>query len=46
MPFHLTLNTTLLFAAIFLIIGFFGATLSGLQIKKVQPLQAIQQGEI
>lgn len=46
MPFHLTLETTFDFAAIFLIIGFIGATLSGLQIKKIQPLQAIQQGEM
>lgn len=46
MPFHLTLDTTLLFAVIFLVIGFIGATLSGLQIKKIQPLQAIQQGEM
>ncbi|MEK4628579.1 MAG: ABC transporter permease [Solibacillus sp.] len=46
MPFYLTLNTTLLFAGVFLVIGFIGATVSGLQIKKIQPLQAIQQGEI
>ena len=46
MPFHLTLATTSQLAIVFLVIGFIGATLSGIQIKKVQPLQAIQQGEI
>jgi len=46
MPFHLTLATTGQLAVIFFIIGFLGATLSGLQIKNVQPLQAIQQGEV
>ncbi|WP_338452989.1 ABC transporter permease [Niallia oryzisoli] len=46
MPFHLTFETTVQLSVIFLIIGFIGATLSGLQIKKIEPLQAIQQGEI
>lgn len=46
MPFHLTLETTGQLAVIFFIIGFLGATLSGFQIKHVQPLQAIQQGEV
>lgn len=46
MPFDLPLETSALLAVIFLIIGFIGATLSGLQIKKIQPLQAIQQGEV
>ncbi|MFF2755258.1 ABC transporter permease [Psychrobacillus sp. NPDC058041] len=46
MPFSLTLETTIQLSIIFLIIGFIGATLSGLQIKKVEPLQAIQQGEV
>src|SRR5690625_100254 len=46
MPFHLTLAATGQLAIVFLIIGFIGATLSGIQIKKVQPLQAIQQGEM
>ena len=46
MPFSLTLETTVQLSVIFLIIGFIGATLSGLQIKKVEPLQAIQQGEV
>ncbi|OCA92904.1 ABC transporter permease [Pseudobacillus wudalianchiensis] len=46
MPFHLTLETTLQLSVIFLVIGFIGATLSGVQIKKVEPLQAIQQGEV
>lgn len=46
MPFHLTLATTGQLAIVFLIIGFIGATLSGIQIKKIQPLQAIQQGEM
>ena len=45
MPFTLTIGTTTQLSMVFLIIGFIGATLSGLQIKKVEPLQAIQQGE-
>lgn len=46
MPFSLTLQTTLTLSAVFLVIGFIGATISGFQIKKVEPLQAIQQGEM
>ncbi|GAB6991075.1 ABC transporter permease [Paenibacillus pini] len=46
MPFSLTLATTIELSIIFVIIGFIGATLSGIQIKKVEPLQAIQQGEM
>ncbi len=45
MPFTLTFGTTTQLSIVFLIIGFIGATLSGLQIKKIEPLQAIQQGE-
>lgn len=45
MPFSLTLMTTIQLSILFLVIGFVGATLSGLQIKKVEPLQAIQQGD-
>ncbi|MDR7239229.1 ABC transporter permease [Neobacillus drentensis] len=46
MPFHLPAETTVQLSIVFLIIGFIGATLSGMQIKKVEPLQAIQQGEV
>jgi putative ABC transport system permease protein len=46
MPFSLTTTTTVQLSLVFLIIGFIGATLSGLQIKKIEPLQAIQQGEV
>lgn len=46
MPFSLTVATTAQLSIVFFIIGFIGATISGLQIKKVQPLQAIQQGEV
>ncbi|WP_226530610.1 ABC transporter permease [Metabacillus niabensis] len=46
MPFTLTMVTTAQLSLVFLVIGFVGATLSGIQIKKVEPLQAIQQGEI
>lgn len=45
MPFSLTPLTTVQLSLIFLVIGFIGATLSGIQIKKVEPLHAIQQGE-
>lgn len=46
MPFSLTAVTTVQLSIVFLLIGFVGATLSGIQIKKVEPLQAIQQGEV
>ncbi|EPD50556.1 ABC transporter permease [Paenisporosarcina sp. FSL H8-0542] len=46
MPFSLTIQTTVQLSLIFVFIGFIGATLSGIQIKKVEPLQAIQQGEV
>lgn len=46
MPFSLTAVTTVQLSIVFLVIGFVGATLSGIQIKKVEPLQAIQQGEV
>src|SRR5690625_3391653 len=46
MPFNLTLETTGQLAIVFVVIGFIGATLSGIQIKKIQPLQAIKQGEM
>ncbi|MCJ8012109.1 ABC transporter permease [Paenibacillus sp. KQZ6P-2] len=46
MPFSLTLNGTILLSVLFLVIGFIGATLSGMQIRKVEPLQAIQQGDM
>ncbi|MFJ8515803.1 ABC transporter permease [Lysinibacillus xylanilyticus] len=45
MPFTLTIATTMQLSIVFLIIGFIGATISGLQIRKIEPLQAIQQGE-
>lgn len=45
MPFYLTFETTAQLSIVFLIIGFIGSTLSGIQIKKIEPLQAIQQGE-
>jgi len=46
MPFSLTATVTIQLSIVFLVIGFIGATLSGIQIKKVEPLQAIQQGEV
>ncbi|WP_368901000.1 ABC transporter permease [Oceanobacillus oncorhynchi] len=46
MPFHLTWQATGLLSLVFIIIGFIGATLSGIQIKRVEPMQAIQQGEM
>lgn len=46
MPYHLSLYTTIQLSIVFFIIGFIGATLSGLQIKNVGPLQAIQQGDV
>ncbi|QJD85624.1 ABC transporter permease [Cohnella herbarum] len=46
MPFSLTMGTTIQLSILFIIIGFIGASLSGLQIRKVEPLQAIQQGDV
>ena len=46
MPFSLTLETTTQLSMVFLVIGFIGATLSGFQIRNIEPLQAIQQGEV
>ncbi|WP_153732829.1 ABC transporter permease [Sporosarcina obsidiansis] len=46
MPFHLTLDTVLMLSGVFVVVGFIGATISGFQIKKIEPLQAIQQGEM
>ncbi|WP_404467022.1 ABC transporter permease [Planococcus rifietoensis] len=45
MPFYLPITVTLQLSAVFFAIGFAGATLSGIQIRKAKPLQAIQQGE-
>ncbi|MBM7665836.1 putative ABC transport system permease protein [Solibacillus kalamii] len=45
MPFYLTFEKTAQLSIVFLLIGFIGATLSGIQIKKIEPLHAIQQGE-
>lgn len=44
-PFHLSAANTLWLSGVFFIIGFLGASLSGVQIKKAEPLKAIQQGE-
>lgn len=46
MPFRLTVETTLILSGVFLVIGFIGTTIASLQIKKIEPLQAIQQGEM
>src|SRR5699024_7181184 len=46
MPFHLSMSDTVQLSFIFIIICFIGATLSGIQVRKIQPLEAIQQGEV
>ncbi|MFB1049886.1 FtsX-like permease family protein [Paraliobacillus sp. JSM ZJ581] len=46
MPFSLSIITTIQLTLVFFVIGFIGATVSGLQIRKVGPLQAIQQGDV
>ncbi len=46
MPFYLTTEATIQLSIIFFVVGFIGATISALQIKKVEPLRAIQQGEM
>lgn len=45
MPFDLPATAIATLSIIFIIIGFIGATISGMQIRKIQPLSAIQQGE-
>ncbi|MGG4491114.1 FtsX-like permease family protein [Metabacillus idriensis] len=45
MPFYLPAETSLQLSLVFAAVGFIGATLSGIQIKKAEPLKAIQQGE-
>ncbi|TDL82809.1 FtsX-like permease family protein [Peribacillus frigoritolerans] len=45
LPFYLPAETSLQLSLVFAAVGFIGATLSGIQIKKVEPLKAIQQGE-
>ncbi len=45
MPYYLSAENTVFLSVMFIIIGFIGTTLSGIQIKKVEPLQAIQRGE-
>ncbi|MBF0705815.1 ABC transporter permease [Alkalihalobacillus hwajinpoensis] len=44
-PYNLSITTTIQLSIVFVIVGFLGSTLSGYQIKQVEPLQAIQQGE-
>ena len=46
MPFFLPTETITFSAIAFIIIGFLGATLSGLQIRKAEPMQAINQGRM
>ncbi|ADH97787.1 FtsX-like permease family protein [Salisediminibacterium selenitireducens] len=46
LPFLLAVDQILELSVIFLVIGFLGATASGIQIRYIQPLQAIQQGEM
>ncbi|SIS46207.1 ABC transporter permease [Salimicrobium flavidum] len=45
MPYDLPLETTLWLAGLFFAVGFLGSTLSGLHIRQIKPLEAIQQGE-
>ncbi|WP_411955051.1 ABC transporter permease [Alkalibacillus sp. S2W] len=45
MPYSLPLTSTIQLSILFIVVGFMGATLSGIQIKRIDPLQAIQQGE-
>ncbi|CDQ20872.1 putative ABC transport system permease protein [Halobacillus karajensis] len=45
MPYHLPIATTVQLSVVFFVVGFLGSTISGFQIKKIEPLKAIQQGE-
>ena len=44
MPFFLPTETIIFAVVAFIVIGFVGATISGLQIRKAEPMQAINQG--
>ncbi|MCG1009679.1 ABC transporter permease [Salinicoccus sp. ID82-1] len=44
MPFLLTLSSSSMMSLVFLVVGFIGSTVSGIQISKVEPMQAINQG--
>lgn len=44
MPFLLTIGSASMMSLVFLVIGFIGSTASGIQISKVEPMQAINQG--
>ncbi|WP_041123921.1 FtsX-like permease family protein [Jeotgalibacillus alimentarius] len=46
LPYLLAPATAFQLSAVFTLVGFFGATLSGVQIKRIEPLQAIRQGEV
>ncbi|CAM4169611.1 FtsX-like permease family protein [Lacicoccus alkaliphilus] len=46
MPFLLTIDSASMMSLVFLVIGFIGSTASGIQISKVEPMQAINQGGI
>lgn len=46
MPFSLDFVMLIWLSLVFIIVGFVGATISAVQIKKAEPLQAIQQGDI
>ncbi|THF81711.1 ABC transporter permease [Cohnella fermenti] len=46
MPFRLSGSSMAWLAVLFLVVGFAGSSVSGIQIKKVSPLAAIQQGEM
>jgi putative ABC transport system permease protein len=46
MPFDLPVDTLLGTVILFIVIGFIGVTISGVQIRKVEPMQAINQGGV
>ncbi len=46
MPFYLTIATMAQLSIVFLVVGLIGATISGFQVKTIDPLQAIQKGDM
>ena len=46
MPFMLTVGSASMMSLVFIIIGFAGSSVSGIQISRVEPMQAINQGGV
>ncbi|WP_079479040.1 ABC transporter permease [Halobacillus salinus] len=45
MPYHIPVGTIVQLSIVFIVVGFLGSTISGFQIRNMEPLKAIQQGD-